>query len=99
MEVRIKTREELLKMKAGGIDIVATEQLAEIVVRRASLVPIALIHNPSRGFPPLRIHIAHGYHPGLLVAEEIAHDPIALRPIADATHRDAIARRDMSIRA
>src|ERR1035441_2938939 len=71
---------------ANRINVLAADDLAEIIVRRAVAVPIGFIHLPLRVVAPGRVHVADGQHAGLL-RQKSAQQPARLRPHADKTHR------------
>ena len=76
---------------ADRVNILAVDDLTKIIVGRAVLVPVALIHLLLGVVAAGGIHIADREHPCLL-SEEIAQQPARLRAHADEAHREQIAR-------
>ena len=77
-----------------GVDVIAVQQFAEIVVHGAILVPVVRVHRLLGPFAHRAFDVADGHdlRPG--DAHAGAHVPEAHVAHADAAHDDAFARRD-----
>src|SRR5438874_11688702 len=83
-----------------GVYVPAPDQLAEIVISRATLESalrlfrVVIFDNFLRVFAAVRIDIAHGDGLRFLFAEEPAHQTAALRPKTDETQGEAVVGLD-----
>jgi hypothetical protein len=75
-----------------GVNVLPGEQFAEVGIGGAGVVLVVLV-DAVAGLVAVLFHdIADGDDLGVLLVQEIAHVPLALRADADAADSDAVAR-------
>jgi hypothetical protein len=74
-----------------GINIIASEQVAKVIVGGTALVTIAAVNNILGFLPGVGSNITNSYNPYILVAQKCTHLRGALAAHANTAHHDAIA--------
>ena len=80
----------------NGVNVLTSEQLAEVGVGGAVFVLVVLIDAVAGLFEVLFHDVADGDDPGVFLVQEIAHVPLPLRADADAADDNAAAGRDVA---
>src|SRR5262249_7526903 len=81
---------------ANGVDILAADQVAKVVVAFAVFVHVVLV-NPFHGALEMRgVHVGDGDDAAILFLQKGIEVAAALPADADATHRDLFPRRPVA---